>query len=137
MFERATRNTGFIALSVALVLLACALMTRPGHGVSKTVIYRLQAAARAQYPDAGDVMDRYTMYVYGGKEYATTRGVVKGVETVAVWEYVPNEWHRVFDYPITEARSPDVTQRYRSYGFTARMQNKMLARPKYFPGMHP
>lgn len=112
-------------------------MTRPGHGVSKTVIYRLQAAARAHYADAGDLMDRYTVYVYGGKEYATTRGLVKGVETVAVWEYVPDEWHCVFDYPLADARSSEVTQRYRAYGFTARMQNKMLASPKYFPGMRP
>lgn len=133
MFETLLRRTWFVSFVVTFACVAWALTAAPGHGVSKTVIYRLKAAARAKYSDPGDVMNRYTVYVYGGKEYATTRGVVKGVETVAVWEYVPNEWHCVFDYPKSEANSPEVVQRYRGYGFTARMQNKMLAHPRPFP----
>lgn len=118
-----------LALVVGFVVIA----PPPAGALSKSVILRLRAAARAQYPDAGDVMRRYSVMVYRGKAYATTRGTVKGVETVAVWEYVPDAWHCIFDYPKTESASPQVTQRYRAYGFTARQQNAVLAKPKPFP----
>lgn len=119
------------------MLVALALATSPVGAVSKNVILRLQAAVREKYVDPGDAMGRYTVFVYRDKAYATTRGVVKGVETVAVWEYVPDQWHCVFDYPMSESTSPQVTQRYRAYGFTAKMQNKMLSSPKPFPGAQP
>jgi hypothetical protein len=115
------------------VALGCALLMVRAYALSHDVILRLHAAAHAQYADSGGVMDRYNVMIFRGKAYATTRGTVNAVATVAVWEYVPPEWHRVFDYPLTEANSAEVTQHYRSYGFTSIMQKRLLGAAHPFP----
>jgi hypothetical protein len=118
-------------LTVVAILLLVAQW--PAHAISKSVILRLEAATRVQYPNPGDNMNVYTIYVYRGKAYATTRGQVKGVATIAVWEYVPNQWHCVFDYPLSDAHTHEVTMRYRNYGFNRTQQNRVLAAPRPFP----
>lgn len=119
----------------ALALLCAIILTPmlPARALSQTVILRLRAAAQSQYADPGDRMNTYCVYVYRGKAYATTRGLVKGVATIAVWEYVPDQWHRIFDFPASDAHAPEVTQRWRSYGFNAAQEKRLLASPRAFP----
>lgn len=120
-------------IGVAIVWVGLMLILSPVQALSKTVILRLKAAARAQYDGPGDSMDRYHVMLYGGKAYGTTRGTVAGMSTIAVWEYVPPEWHRIFDYPLSDASSPDVAERYRSYGFSAAQQKRLLSQARPFP----
>lgn len=103
-----------------------------GHAISNSVVTRLQIAAQAQYSDPTDRMTRYNIVVYRGKAYATTRGTVKGIQTIGVWEYVPTEWHLIFDYPIAEAHTPQISRRFRAYGFSAALQNRLLSRARWF-----
>jgi hypothetical protein len=118
----------------ATVILAF-LMTVTGGAalaISKKVIYRLHAAASEHYKTPS-TMNGYSLMVYRGKAYAATRGTVDNHETVAIWEYVPEEWHLVFEHPLEARDDEAVKARYEGYGFTAHMQQKLLKNFKPFP----
>ncbi len=127
-FPDRTRLTRLIACTLVLTAL-CGL---PALALPRSTILHLRDAARAHYPDQGDVMNEYTVMVYRGKAYGTTRGTVGGVPTIAIWELV-DRWHFILDAPLSQIHSPEVEGRIHAYGFKPFQERRLFGVPHPFP----
>lgn len=121
------RIAPWLILAVLLIL-----VPRPGEALSRKVILQLKKTAATRYPQGR--MEAYTVMTVKGKAYASTRGPVAAVPTVAVWELDGGIWQWVFDHPARPTDRKAVNLQYRNYGFTWKQQARLQKNWKKFPG---
>jgi len=102
---------------IAVLLWSVVALAAPADAISKTAVRQLGAAATSRYqPDGG--MPWYTVLVIKGKAFASTRGEVRGMPWIALWEYNGGQWQFVYEHPAAPENPAEVTVWYRNYGFS-------------------